>query len=482
MTALKKLIDKHPVATFFLLAYGITWSIWTPISYGYVQGSIELSPSIVLLYTLGGFGPLLAAAIVAVLSGQSLRAWFSQALKWRVSIKWWLAALFIPVLLYAAMAGIHVLLGGKFNLSEVSPLLSVPGVFLTVFLWGGGNEELGWRGLALPRLQERHNALLSSLIIGVVWTIWHAPPGIIELGFVKWAVDLPFYMTTVTGISFVATWLYNGSGGSVLLTMVFHASVNASQSLYPVEDMFSPNGEYARTGAWILLVITLTLIPQKRHTNHNLYKGRKIPRPEMAQLHACIFEKGFWMFSTNEGPYTVFSEEELRRRIDELITRADAIQLTDSAYTKELASWIGRGAFGAPWLVAKIGQLAVSYLNISKGQTKKDSEMILSAPALVALASADNDRKSQVMAGQIYEKIALTAASLGIATHPMSQILQVPEIKAELRELLETPEVKAQVAGLSPEEHLFLQHTFRLGYAEAEDEHTPRRPIEEVLV
>ncbi|HSM56930.1 MAG TPA: CPBP family intramembrane glutamic endopeptidase [Candidatus Sulfomarinibacteraceae bacterium] len=77
---------------------------------------------------------------------------------------------------------------------------------------------MGWRGFALPHLETRYGALLSSLIIGVVWTLWHAPPGIIELGVVAWAVDWPFYMATVTGISVVATWLYNGTGGGVLQT------------------------------------------------------------------------------------------------------------------------------------------------------------------------------------------------------------------------------------------------------------------------
>ena len=220
----------------------------------------------------------------------------------------------------------------------------------------------------------------------------------------------------------------------------------------------------------------------KRYTNHNLYETQNIHKAEMAQLHACIYEGGFWIFSTNEGPYILYTEEELRRRIDELIIRADAIQLTDRAYTKELGFWFGQGAFGTPWLMAKISQLALTYLNISKGQTKKDSDMLLSAPALVTLASAADDRKSQVMAGQIFDRIALTTTSLGMAIHPMSQILEVPEIKAELRELLEVPEMKAEVAKLSPEENVFPQQTFRLGYAEPEKEHTPRRSLEEVLV
>lgn len=262
MNKLKNLINKHPVTTFFLLACAITWSVWTPISYGYVQGTLDLTPPIITIYFLGSFGPFLAGAIVTALTGRSLRAWFSQILRWRVPLKWWLAAFFIPIVLYGIMAGIHMLLGGKFNLSEVAPLLSLPGGFLSVFLWGGGNEEPGWRGFALPRLQERYTPLISSLIVGVVWTLWHAPPGIIEIGFVEWAVTLPFYMITVTGISIVTTWIYNHSGGSVLLAMIFHASVNVTQSLYPVEGMFTRNGDYARMFAWILLVVLLVVSPR----------------------------------------------------------------------------------------------------------------------------------------------------------------------------------------------------------------------------
>jgi hypothetical protein len=100
--------------------------------------------------------------------------------------------------------------------------------------------------------------------------------------FIGWFItaavlDLPFYMVTVTGISIVATWLYNKTGGSVLLTMVFHASVNASQSLYPIEEMFTRTGEYARTIAWILLVLGLILIPRAGFFNQ---KRGSHPHPQ----------------------------------------------------------------------------------------------------------------------------------------------------------------------------------------------------------
>ncbi len=203
----------------------------------------------------------------------------------------------------------------------------------------------------------------------------------------------------------------------------------------------------------------------RRHTNHKIYDARPIPEAQMARLHACCDEEGFWFFPTNEAP----NEAELRRRVDELITRGDAIQFADPTYREELGYWIGQGVFGTPWLMAKITQLAVTYLNVGKRQAKNDSELLLSAPVLAALGSAVDDRKSQVKVGQIFERIALTATHLGMAVHPMSQILEIPELKTEVSTLL-------------PKENLFPQHTFRLGYAEPEKEHTPRRSLEQVLL
>jgi membrane protease YdiL (CAAX protease family) len=260
MKSIKNFAKRYPVILFFVLAYAITWSTWIPIPYAFERGLAELTSLNFALLVAGSFGPFLSAVILTALRGESLRALFAQLVRWRVSIKWWLAAFFTPFFLYGVMAIFHILIGGQLNWQEVS-LLAFPGGFLNVFLWGGGNEELGWRGFALPKLQEKYSAVLSSILIGIVWTLWHAPPGIIEMGWLEWAKDLPFYTISVTGISFVATWLYNNTEGSVLLAMIFHASVNASQSLYPVEEMFSWDGTYARAAAWILLVIVLLAIP-----------------------------------------------------------------------------------------------------------------------------------------------------------------------------------------------------------------------------
>ena len=160
---------------------------------------------------------------------------------------------------------------------------------------------------------------------------------------------------------------------------------------------------------------------------------------------------------------------ETKRKVDELIIRGDATQFSDPAFREELGYWIGQGVFGAPWLIAKIEQLAVTYMNMSKGQAKKDSEVLMSAPILAAISSEVNDRESQVKVGQVFERVCLAATILGICVQPMSQILEIPELKTEVGKLI-------------PKSDVFPQHTFRLGYAEPEKEHTPRRPLEEVLV
>ena len=160
---------------------------------------------------------------------------------------------------------------------------------------------------------------------------------------------------------------------------------------------------------------------------------------------------------------------ETKRKVYELIIRGDATQFSDPAFREELGYWIGQGVFGAPWLIAKIEQLAVTYMNMSKGQAKKDSEVLMSAPILAAISSEVNDRESQVKVGQVFERVCLAATILGICVQPMSQILEIQELKTEVGKLI-------------PKSDVFPQHTFRLGYAEPEKEHTPRRPLEEVLV
>ncbi len=197
-----------------------------------------------------------------------------------------------------------------------------------------------------------------------------------------------------------------------------------------------------------------------RRTNHHVYDGRPIPQEDLDRLQACCVEEDVLLHLTDEAA--------IKRQVDEMIVQADAEQFADPAWREELGYWMGQGVFGTPWLMSKVAQLAVTYLNMGQGTAKKDSELLMSAPVLAVISTPSDDRASQVRAGQVFERVALMATTLGIRVHPMSQILELPAFKAQVAELIPTPDVTPQ-------------HTFRLGYADPAEGHTPRRPLPEVL-
>lgn len=198
-----------------------------------------------------------------------------------------------------------------------------------------------------------------------------------------------------------------------------------------------------------------------RHTNHQRYEDRAIPDEILQQLRCVCVEEGVHLHLT--------AEPEIKQRVDDLVVRGDAIEFADPAFREELAYWIGQGVFGTGWLMSRIGKLAVSYIDMGKSQARKDSEILMSSPILGLISSEQDDRQSQVRVGQVYERLSLLAASHGIWCQPMSQIVQIPELKLE-------------VAALIPDSGLVPQHPFRMGYAPAEKQHTPRRPVDEVLM
>jgi membrane protease YdiL (CAAX protease family) len=187
-----------------------------------------------VFFFAGAFGPLVSAGILTWVTGDSLREWARQALEWRVRPRWYVAALGLPLVfttlpLTVAFAALGTPIEPSLLLGRL-PTVVIGMVF--VFFLGGGQEELGWRGFALPRLQQSYSALGASLIIGVVWAIWHLP-----LFFTAWGdsqLPFPVYSIALVALSVLFTWLYNNTRGSVLLTMMMHASFNSANGLVPL--------------------------------------------------------------------------------------------------------------------------------------------------------------------------------------------------------------------------------------------------------
>lgn len=196
-------IEHHPLTAFFLLAYALAWGVWIPAGLA-GAGMVALVP--------GAFGPMAAALIVTRSTGGSVRAWIRQLTRWRVPARFYLYALGLPALLFGATNGLLALLS-----YDIDPSL-LPGrlpTYLTslvvVAVLGGGQEEPGWRGFALSRLQARYSPLAATLLLGFLWGVWHVP----LYGPLGWVLPLI--------LAFFYTYLYNRTG-SVLLCILLHGS------------------------------------------------------------------------------------------------------------------------------------------------------------------------------------------------------------------------------------------------------------------
>lgn len=221
-----RFLGDHPVASFFALTLSLSWAVWIP-------GTLWLPDSSLPAVLVGSFGPAVAAALLVRAQGRSLRAWVVDMARFRVGARWWLVALGLPVAVAVVNATFFAVLVGGLEYS-VLPRRIVLWVtnLVPVMVLGGGNEEPGWRGYALPYLQRSHDALTASIAIGVVWAVWHLPLFVLPGGYYA---GRPFhlYLPMVVSLSVLLTWQYNSTDGSVPVAMLFHAGVNTASVLVP---------------------------------------------------------------------------------------------------------------------------------------------------------------------------------------------------------------------------------------------------------
>jgi uncharacterized protein len=220
------------LAVYFGLTFLITWGIQLLlIASENGWGGLSMPPTV---HYLASYGPMLSALIVTawVSGGAGLRELLSRITRWRVGWTWFLVSLLSPAALFAVGLAAAWLVDGSIPdvrlVGQVNymPYLGV-GAWVFWFLTYGMGEEIGWRGFALPRLQHDRSAAWATLVLGLIWALWHLPPFFYLDTYQQMGLWMyPFLAFTIVCGNVIYTWIYNSSGGSVLMAIVFHASFN----------------------------------------------------------------------------------------------------------------------------------------------------------------------------------------------------------------------------------------------------------------
>jgi membrane protease YdiL (CAAX protease family) len=258
-------LRRHPLTVFFVLAYAGSWVAWSP--WWLSQSGVGLLPyelpfaAIAGIKQVGFFtGPFAAAYVMTrVTEGRDgIRRFWSRMLQWRVHPLWYVLAL----LVVPAAMRIGYLLNPEPSsaLDAVSPALVglLAGTFLISLFGGPIQEEPGWRGFALPRLQQRQHPLSAALVLGIIHCFWHAPLWLTD----EWDTarqdpsQYLAYFVLVVSMSFVMSWLANGSHGSILLVILAHNSVNWGITLTGGDTL---NNWPAAMGLMVLAIITMAV-------------------------------------------------------------------------------------------------------------------------------------------------------------------------------------------------------------------------------
>lgn len=265
---MRTLIARHQLVSFFVLSYAGSWLVWAPWWASQSgTGWLPFQPppgAIALLNTLGLFaGPFAAGLFVTVMvDGRAgLQRLLRRLIQVRARWSWYaLALVAIPL---AIGLGYLAMPAAAPRASGAAAGVQLVIMYVVFALGGPLQEEPGWRGFALPRLQARFHPALAALLLGVLWCLWHAPLFLTR----EWdtprsnAGDLLAYLVFVVSLSFVLAWLTNGARGSVFLAMLGHNSVNWTLvALLPIALGRAAASVWpAAAGAAVLAVIALVI-------------------------------------------------------------------------------------------------------------------------------------------------------------------------------------------------------------------------------
>ena len=251
----------NPSAVRFLLfTYGLTWLLWSPALVNSLRGE-TLSPLVIGIGIPGMMVPSILGLIFLRREQKSFREVFASLFTWRWST-WMAIALFLLPLVVTMAHLIHIqFLGGQ--APQIAEPWRIPLAFLTTLIAGGPLfEEIGWRGYLQGKLLTRHSILVTGILVGIFWGIWHIPLFFIK-GMFHEDIPLDQFAITVLLMSVIIVYIQVKANAGIWPALLLHTYMNLTQELTP---LFNAQGHrlWTITNGVLAVVILAGLVLHKR--------------------------------------------------------------------------------------------------------------------------------------------------------------------------------------------------------------------------
>jgi len=250
--------SEKELMSFFCITFAFTWSLWILKALA-IRGLLGSS---ILVDFLGSpnnpaaFGPFVGAVLLTWWNerGRGVIRLLKRGVDYRFAKVWWIPIILVFPIIHGG-ALLLAILGGE-SVPELfwvsNPFLIFVYFVMALLFQGPLQEEFGWRGYALNRLQARFNALNSSIILGFMWGLWHIPNFWISEALIYQYTFIPLIFSDIL-FAILLTWFYNNTGGSILVALVFHAMFILATQMFPA--LATQQG-----GLFVLILFIATVI------------------------------------------------------------------------------------------------------------------------------------------------------------------------------------------------------------------------------
>lgn len=240
---------------FFFIAFLIAWSFF--ITASFVSDDAQLSTLSRLLIFMGAISPGLVAVFLTAITkgGEGVKLLIKKISFKDTRLIWYLFAVTFIAFIKGLAALVYFLLYNSWpQVGTTSWYVMLFGI--AVSMWAQAGEEIGWRGYALPLMSKRFGLAMASILLGIIWAIWHLPLFYIVAAD-TFHQSFPLYLLQVTGLSVIMAWLFWKVNGNLLPLMVFHAAINNTKDIVPSASKASasPFTLNAAPIGWISVVL-----------------------------------------------------------------------------------------------------------------------------------------------------------------------------------------------------------------------------------